>query len=157
MEKETVKRFRYQLRKLERIMGAYLKQDTCCHGVSVAQCHALLAVEQLGQTSLNALADHMGLDKSTLSRTVDGLVKESLVVRETGSQDRRMTFIHLTDRGRVICEQINEANNDRFDKVLSAQDRDPEVVVDMFEQLVTAMDQWQVFDTACTRHKEKDE
>ena len=153
MEKETIQRFRRQLRKLERIMEAYLRQDTCCHGVSIAQCHALLAVEHLGQASLNPLAEHIGLDKSTLSRTVESLVKKKLLMRKTAPQDRRITLISLTDQGRQVCKKINEANDSRFCSVLSALDREPEAVVDIFEKLVTAMDQCEVFNTACTHQK----
>ncbi len=150
MRPDTIRRFRHELRKLERIMGAYLKRDTCCHGVSIAQCHALLAVEQLGQASMNEIADFIGLDKSTLSRTVDNLVKGKLLARKTGREDRRTTLISLTAHGNMICEQINSTNDERFGKILSAQSRNPDEVVEIFTNLVTAMAQFENFDNYCT-------
>lgn len=149
MKQQTIRRFRHELRKLERIMGTYLKQDTCCHGVSVAQCHTLLAVEQLGTVSLNRLADFIGLDKSTLSRTVEGLVKQQLLTREPGPEDRRTTLISLTAEGERICEHINTANDMRFGKILAAQNRDPEEVIEIFTNLVAAMAQEETASDGC--------
>ncbi len=75
MDHALIRTFRTESRRLERIIGNYLQRDTCCHGVSVAQCHTLLAVEQLGKPSLGALVALLELDKSTVSRTVENLCK----------------------------------------------------------------------------------
>jgi len=156
MKQDTVRKFRQELRKLERLMEAYLKNDTCCHGVSVAQCHTLLAVEQLGRVSLNGLADFIGLDKSTLSRTVESLVKQKLLTRETGTEDRRTTLISLTPHGNKICERINRTNDARFGKILSAQEKAPEEVVEIFSGLVKAMAQFETFADGCANQIRKE-
>ena len=44
METETVKRFREQIRKVEKELGWSQRNDIQCCGVTMAQCHALLAV-----------------------------------------------------------------------------------------------------------------
>ena len=49
MDTQKVREFTRNLRQLELLVVSQLREDTCCHGVSVAQCHCLLAVEQLGR------------------------------------------------------------------------------------------------------------
>lgn len=149
MKKETVRKFRHDLRRLERMVESYLKKDTCCHGVSVAQCHTLLAVEQLKEVSLNGLSQFVELDKSTLSRTVEGLVKNGLLERAADRRDRRVTLISLTREGTAVCNGINRANDERFGRILAAVNRDTDEVVELFSAVVEAMAQTQAREKGC--------
>lgn len=79
-----------------------MKSDVSCCGVTVAQCHALLEVEKNGEISLVDLAYALGLDNSTLSRTIDSIVQERLVERRANPHDRRHISIALTDKGKEI-------------------------------------------------------
>jgi DNA-binding MarR family transcriptional regulator len=145
MKLDTIQRFRQDLRKFIQQVEGYLKTDTCCYGVSIAQCHTLLAVESLGRVSLNQLADHLGLDKSTLSRTVESLVKTKLLLREINREDRRAAQISLSTDGLEVCKAINLKNNERFDKILSSLGNDPDEVVKIFSSLVAAMENAEIF------------
>lgn len=141
MKTKILRAFRKNLRQLEQLVLAQLKEDTCCHGVSVAQCHCLLAVELLDRPSLNELAGELGLEKSTLSRTVEGLVKGGLLERVTDAGDRRVVRIGLTPQGQSTCDSINEANDILYGRVLEGMSRAPEDVVAAFAELVQAMSQ----------------
>jgi DNA-binding MarR family transcriptional regulator len=139
MDIKTLREFRKNLRQLEQLLVAQLKEDTCCHGVSIAQCHCLLAVELLDLPSQNELADHLGLDKSTLSRTVEGLVKIGLLQRVANDGDRRIVRIGLTPQGKITCNTLNEANDVIYGRVLEGMRIPPEEVVTVFAELVRAM------------------
>ncbi len=157
MKQEIIRLFRMNLRKLEQLLTNYLKKDICCHGVSIAQCHTLLAVEQLDQISLNVLSGFMGLDKSTLSRTVEGLVGNELLTRITDSADRRITLISLTAKGRLICDEINRVNDERFSKILTATHKNPTELVEMFSALVKAMAEAESTRQTCTCEEKKEQ
>jgi len=109
IDSEGIKQFRKSLRMLERKLADQLDGDTtvCC-GVTIAQCRALLAIEERGQTSGTQLAIELELDKSTLSRTIDGLVAGGLVNRETDSDNRRSQHISLTPRGAEVAAGIHD-------------------------------------------------
>jgi len=139
MDTQTLREFRKNLRQLERLIVGQLKEDTCCNGVSVAQCHCLLAVELLGRPSQNELAEHLGLEKSTLSRTVEGLVKIGQLERQADESDRRIIRLVLTPQGRSTCTTINEANDALYGRVLEEMSSSPEQVVAVFAELVRAM------------------
>lgn len=107
MNEETLKELRRSLRRLEAAMAGSLDLDAVCCGVTMAQVHVLLAVEEMGETRVTALAGDLGLDKSTLSRTIESLVRAGLVERRAVPGDRRSQRLSLTARGRRAAADIN--------------------------------------------------
>jgi DNA-binding MarR family transcriptional regulator len=120
MEQARVRRFRSQLRRLERVLTDQLEECYCCTGVSVAQCHLMLELEEVGPTHLQALADGLRLDKSTVSRTVDGLARLGLVDREPDLGDRRYSVIRLTGKGAEVCAALNRTCDGFYSEVFAA-------------------------------------
>ncbi len=114
MDKLAIQQFRRNLRKLERRLAGELEGKSYCCGVTTAQCHTLLAIEDKGMTTVTELANELELDKSTLSRTIDGLVAISLVDRGTDLSNRRSQRISLTSQGEKVATSINEQWNHYF-------------------------------------------
>jgi DNA-binding MarR family transcriptional regulator len=106
----AVGEFRRDLRVLEREMMRQLEGETECCGVTLAQCHALLELS-FSELSLRGLAAAVDLDTSTLSRTVDGLVKAGLVERTQGLADRRSVRLALSAAGRAKVAAIDKMCN----------------------------------------------
>ena len=105
MNEKRIRSFRRNLRRFERLNQ--LTNAVCCKGITLAQCHVLLEIEALVETTTKQLAENLKLDKSTLSRTVDGLKKLSLVKRGAHAHDRRFTVIRLTKNGFCLCEILS--------------------------------------------------
>jgi DNA-binding MarR family transcriptional regulator len=103
----SIRDFRRDLRTLEREVVFSLSADAGCCGVTFAQCHLLLEVEQRTATSITELASALELDKSTLSRTVETMVRAGLLSRESDPASRRQQVIGLTDVGRQKADSIN--------------------------------------------------
>ena len=113
MKKEFIKQIRAVLRILDREL--YLQNNaSCCNGISLAQCHTLLEIEKEGELSVSELAKKLSLDKSTVSRTVDGLVNIQMVDRITPKENRRKALVNLTDSGQPagsgMCGTIRSGN-----------------------------------------------
>lgn len=87
-------------------------EKRCC-GVTLAQCHALVEIGDQGSLSLRELAGKLGLDKSTLSRTVNNLVSQGYCLRQENPQDRRYVQIGLTAEGVRMYERV-KLGMDRF-------------------------------------------
>jgi DNA-binding MarR family transcriptional regulator len=140
MQQLHVRQFRKTLRRFEQLVAAQLKGSSDCSGVTLSQCHALLEIENQDELSLGELAQQLGLDKSTLSRTIDGLVNIGLVQRAPDPDDRRSIRLSLTGQGRRTCDQINTENDAHFCRVLSRIDiQRRQEVVEGFDMLVAAM------------------
>jgi len=106
MEKQRIRSFRKVLRLFERLTANQIKQDSCCQGVTLAQCHTILEIEDPGQATTVELSKRLGLDKSTLSRTIDGLVNVGLVERVAHPSDRRFNMLSLTTGGQEGRQRI---------------------------------------------------
>jgi len=121
--------FRRQLRVLEREVVSQLEADTGCCGVTLAQCHTLIELKA-AELSLTRLAAALGLDSSTLSRTVDGLVRAGLVERAEDASDRRSLRLTLTPAGRAKVALIDANCNRYYLELLSGMsERDQRSVV----------------------------
>jgi DNA-binding MarR family transcriptional regulator len=114
MTARQIQAFRRQLRRLERFIIMQLQQDALCCGVSMAQCHALLEIGERDSTTVGELAESMSLDKSTLSRTVDSLVKEGWVERVINPDNRRAQVLTLAPAGKKLAERIHGDCNELY-------------------------------------------
>src|SRR4051812_20167662 len=58
-----------------------------------------------GQTQ-SQLLESVGLDHSTVSKSLRRMQDAGLLVREPAAHDRRVLVVHLTDKGRAMRERI---------------------------------------------------
>lgn len=117
IDNKSVKHFRELLRRFERELFMQ-KNDCCCNGITLAQCHTLLEIDSKKKESLTELSKTLGLDKSTVCRTVDGLVNMGLLDRSIPNENRRMSTIKLTEQGKTVCNSINAENDHYFSELL---------------------------------------
>lgn len=107
------------------------RDQICCHDISVTQCYALDALARHGQLTLNELASHLYLDKSTVSRVVNAIERKRLVRRRRHAQDGRAVCLELTASGRQLCDRIRLEIQEREKRLLA--DFDPHVRAAMIE------------------------
>jgi DNA-binding MarR family transcriptional regulator len=115
VEINKIRAFRKILRRFEHQIDH--QAALCCFEVTLAQCHTLLELEAAEKTTIGKLAKRLELDKSTLSRTVEGLVKRGLVERKVDPEDRRYSNVSLTKGGQEICDEINRMNDAYYNAV----------------------------------------
>lgn len=87
---------------LDRAMGIHARTEAMCFGVTLPQCHSIMEIGLAGQASVKDLTKLLGLDKSTLSRTIDGLVEAGFVERAPDKNDRRFIVLTLSKKGATI-------------------------------------------------------
>ncbi|WP_349668799.1 MarR family transcriptional regulator [Lacrimispora sp.] len=97
------------IRILVRDLGILEKSDASCCGISLAQCHAIVEIGRKETISLVDLSGLLGLDKSTMSRTINNLVESDFVIRESDRKNRRYVIIQLTEKGRSVFKDIEES------------------------------------------------
>jgi DNA-binding MarR family transcriptional regulator len=82
------------------------RNEICCFGVSVSQCHALEALGQAGELTMGELASQMHLSVSTMTRVVDQLVARGLAQRGEDAKDRRVCW-WSQPQGRELLGRIS--------------------------------------------------
>jgi len=121
------------VRILVRDLGLLERNKSCCCGVTLAQCHAIVEIGRSKEINLNSLAELLNLEKSTMSRTINNLVNESLVLREVHTENRRYIKIKLTEKGEEIFREIEKTMEDYYTDVISL------VPVDKREQVLESL------------------
>ena len=82
-------------------------------GISVPQLRTLIFLNRHEGASLSEVADHIGLQLPTMSKTVDALVSRKLVLRNASSGDRRRISLKLSAQGIDVLRQTrSEAEAD---------------------------------------------
>ena len=114
---------REALRRLFRRMGFMERDEARCCSMSLSRCQVLVEVGRGAPLSPGELSSRMGLEKSTVSRLVDGLVEDGLVGRKESPEDRRYLVLELSGEGRELFLDI-ERRMDAF--VGEAWERVPE-------------------------------
>ena len=120
MADENIKVIKNKLRTMERILGWEVGDQTECCGLTVSQRAVIVEVGSKGQTSLVDLAQSLGLDTSTLSRTINGLVNIGLVRREIKAEDRRYITLTLTEQGVDSLRRIEDLSDRYFEGVMAS-------------------------------------
>jgi DNA-binding MarR family transcriptional regulator len=70
--------------------------------LSIPQFRTLRYIQRNPDTSLSGLADFLGLTLPSVSKLVDGMVKQELIIRQESSIDRRRLTLVLTPAGESI-------------------------------------------------------
>ena len=70
--------------------------------ISIPQFRTLAFIQRNPDSSLSNLAEHLGLTLPSVSKLVDGLVKQKLVIRQESTADRRRLTLVLTQAGASI-------------------------------------------------------
>ncbi|MDP2873202.1 MAG: MarR family winged helix-turn-helix transcriptional regulator, partial [Bacillota bacterium] len=89
----------------------------CC-GVSMAGCHIIMEAGKAGQLTLSSLAAGLGLDLSSVSRGVDGLVRDGYLRRVRHPTDRRYILISLTPQGQQAYDRVETSGIDLAARIL---------------------------------------
>lgn len=117
---KVIVELRELVRLLVRHIGLLEKSEASCCGISIAQCHGIIEIGRAGEISLNELAEMLGLDNSTMSRTVNNLVEQGFVLRETDASDRRYVKIKLTEEGTKLYSSIESGMDNYYIDIMNS-------------------------------------
>lgn len=90
----------------------------CCQTTST-QCHLLTELGRSGPMPMGELGTRLLLEKSWISRAVDGLAERGLVTREPNPADARSWLVTLTADGRRRVRELNATLDAHAESLLS--------------------------------------
>lgn len=124
----------FYLRRAARLVTRQYAETMKSTGLKSGQFSILATLSHRGTQTITDLADRMGLERTSLSRTLRPLEKDGLVsISEEGEKRRR--FVELTKQGRATYKKAlplwNEAQS-QYKKQLGA--RDMKVLKDLLQR-----------------------
>jgi DNA-binding MarR family transcriptional regulator len=94
---------------------ATLEADLAPLGLNFAKWRSLVFIQRLGECTMKTLARLSGVHRTTLTRSIDRMVEDGLVLRSGSKADRRRVVLSLTPAGReafcaanIIHEQFTD-------------------------------------------------
>jgi DNA-binding MarR family transcriptional regulator len=87
--------------------------------ISIPQFRSLAFIQGNPDSSLSNLAEHLGLTLPSVSKLIDGLVKQKLVIRQESAVDRRRLTLELTQAGASIVNSSRAGAQANLAKKLS--------------------------------------
>ena len=94
---------------MNRIMRRYnqtVQGEISPHGLTVPKMRALAALADRGDLTVNDLSVFAIAEQSTMSRTVDQMEKDGLIVRAVSPDDNRVRVVSLTHEGRAAYDAV---------------------------------------------------
>lgn len=79
--------------------------------LSLSQVNTLFLLYHHGPSSVNDLADYLGITKAAVSQLLDHLVNIGLILRSTNPDDRRVKRMALTENGIETVEKSMHARH----------------------------------------------
>jgi DNA-binding MarR family transcriptional regulator len=108
LDTEKISELRMQVQQFIRLFGLLEQTVTPCgFALSLSQVFAMQELEK-ATLSISELAEKLRLERSSVSRLVDILVKETFVHRELNIQNRREVQLLLTDKGKRTITKVYE-------------------------------------------------
>jgi DNA-binding MarR family transcriptional regulator len=89
-------------------------------GISITEVAILGLLEERAPLTLNAIADHVGIDKTQMSRSVKDLVERKLVRQNKSLRHGSELEISLDKDGQRLCERLKPATAARFKTLLAS-------------------------------------
>jgi DNA-binding MarR family transcriptional regulator len=115
----------YWLRCLSNLVSGAFAEKLAAKDISVAQWVVLRTLYDKRDVTLQQAAAEVGVDKSSLSRMAERLVRKGLLNRAEGG-DRRSVGLSLTPSAMKLVPQLAklaDENDEQFFRVLSARQR----------------------------------
>ena len=94
------------------------RSEKLCYGVTLSQAYTIGALQKNSMLTMNELSQELGLAMSTLTRIIDVLVKNEIVMRQQSTQDRRKVCVELTDKGKDLAEKLKVCGEKFWQKII---------------------------------------
>ena len=107
---------------ISRLAWEYARENMDTDGLSSVQQKVCIAIYNDPGLSQDAVAQELGMDKSSIAKLVAKLMAGSYIRRETNPEDRREYKLYLDERGAKCTDELVKNLNFFMDKFISPVD-----------------------------------
>jgi DNA-binding MarR family transcriptional regulator len=108
------------LRELARLYTRAQRVVADCCSTTPTQCHILTELGRSGPQAMSELGQRLLLEKSWVSRAIDGLVELGLVDKQPNPADARSWIVGLTAAGKRRVGELNATLDGHADALLAS-------------------------------------
>jgi len=110
----------------QRHLGHYLAEDRSSplfsSSLTMRQLKVVILLAHAGSLAGQDLARSLGVGLGTVTGIIDRLIAQGLVARHEDPQDRRVRRAELTQAGRTLVQELNDAGLNHFRRLIECLD-----------------------------------
>ena len=106
------------LREVARLHDRLQRDTVACCGTTSTQCQIITTLGRNGPMTMADLGRNLGLDKGWVSRAVESLAEERLLIKEPGDADRRTIIVALSEAGKARLTELDGTLNGLSERVM---------------------------------------
>lgn len=107
------------VQKLVRMLQMFEKDQVKPYGFTTTQCYVLLEILKVHSLTMNELSDRLNLNTSTMTRVIDNLVRDELIIRTRDEIDRRIVLVSLSTKGKEEAQELLQSVNNYYKKIIA--------------------------------------
>ena len=107
----------YILRATWQAVSRMYNEEAAKYGATMATGFALLSIDKNKGTPSTALGPKMGMEATSLTRTLKSMEEKGLIIRKKNPNDGRGVLIYLTDFGQEKRE-LSKSNVLKFNEII---------------------------------------
>jgi DNA-binding MarR family transcriptional regulator len=96
----------YLLARASHLVSKQFHEQVKQHGLAVTEWRVLATLSDGDGLTVSELADIVLFKQPTLTRIIDRMVRDGLLLRRIDAEDRRRTLIFVTPRGRAAISDL---------------------------------------------------
>ncbi|MGD9226529.1 MAG: MarR family transcriptional regulator [Desulfobacterales bacterium] len=136
---QLVERSRQSFTRLARFINQLMRAQLFCGPVTVQQCYTLEALID-GPKTMSALAAEVALHQSTLTRIVEKLEKQDLLIRRRRENNQRTVEVRITDAGKQVHALLEAQSSQMISELLDLIPQSRQIaVVEAMEELANLL------------------
>lgn len=101
-----------------------IKKDAARYGLNATEFSALELLYHRGRQPIQVIGKKVLIASSSITYVVDKLEAKNFVIRQACPDDRRVTFVELTDEGRTLMETIFPDHEMTINKVFQGMEKE---------------------------------
>ena len=117
----------YWVTRLARVIEADLEARLKKHNVTRASSAVLIAIKHHDATTPAALASFIGIDRAAITRHLNRIEEQGLIIRDRSPSDGRSVNLKLTSKGERLIPELadqSRATNEKFTTGLTESEND---------------------------------
>ncbi|AWK52086.1 MarR family transcriptional regulator [Clostridium beijerinckii] len=137
--RNCVQKIMYLLRKIQGNLNCQMQSGAENFGLTTSQFMVMFEIYNNKGISLIELSERLDLPKSSVSRLVDQLVNQEIVIREIPKENRRTVKLSISPeflKNKDVCDITSEIN-DSIAKDLEPQKAD--AIISALEELISVI------------------
>lgn len=107
------------LQKAVRTFQVLERKQIKVHGFTSSQCYILLEIHKHRTLSINEISEKMHLEISTITRIMNNLVRDKLILRKRSIYDKRVVEAVLTERGKAVALGLKNSIENYYKDIIS--------------------------------------